>query len=63
MNATATNLARIRRLGTLPADKWIEYVELSDGNVWTIDTRSGRMSNCGAVATFRPERWRINLDS
>jgi hypothetical protein len=49
----------VRTLGYLPADPWIHYVELSDGNIWTIDQRSGRKSNCGPAETFDFSRWRI----
>ena len=55
-------LSFVRKLGFLPADPWIHYVELSDGNVWTVDQRSGRKTNHGPAETFDPSRWRFTAE-
>ena len=54
-----SEITKVRQLGYLPADHWIHYVELSDGNVWTIDQRSGAKANLGPASKFDPARWRF----
>lgn len=56
-------LTRVRTIGYLPADPWRHYVECTDGNVWSIDSRSGQRTNNGPVETFmaHPERYRITF--
>lgn len=60
MNPERAYANRPEIIGWLPADPWMVYIRLDDGNVWSMDTRSGRKSNYGP--NFNPSRVRITFN-